>query len=229
MKSHETSSVTITNTYEPQPDTKVGSLIITKVVNGGGSEAQSKTYSFTVTGPNGYSAPVTITGPGSARLDGLAVGEYTVTEDREGAVIGGYTLTVTEDGTPASVTENGTANVTITNTYTTPDNPGPGPGPGPGPDPTPPRTPQLPDPNDPESPEEVTVVEEDVPRTYVKTWDPEEEEYVYVPEEDVPLADVTPETGDSSETARWAFLCLMSAAGLAVLRSVEPRKKEEAE
>ena len=172
---------------------------------------------------------MTITGPGSARLDGLAVGEYTVTEDREGAVIGGYTLTVTEDGTPASVTENGTANVTITNTYTTPDNPGPGPGPGPGPDPTPPRTPQLPDPNDPESPEEVTVVEEDVPRTYVKTWDPEEEEYVYVPEEDVPLADVTPETGDSSETARWAFLCLMSAAGLAVLRSVEPRKKEEAE
>ncbi len=227
VKSHETSSVTITNTYEPQPDTKVGSLIITKVVNGGGSEAQSKTYSFTVTGPNGYSAPVTITGPGSARLDGLAVGEYTVTEDREGAVIGGYTLTVTEDGTPASVTENGTANVT--NTYTPPDNPGPGPGPGPGPDPTPPRTPQLPDPNDPESPEEVTVVEEDVPRTYVKTWDPEEEEYVYVPEEDVPLADVTPETGDSSETARWAFLCLMSAAGLAVLRSVEPRKKEEAE
>ena len=149
---------------------------------------------------------------------GLSADE-TWTVDEVG--VPGYTSVKTQDGSV----------VTITNTPTTPppDNPPPPGNPPRNPPGTPPRVPELPDPNIPGAPEEVTVVDEDVPLTYVKTWDPEEEEYVYVPEEDVPLADVTPETGDSSETARWAFLCLMSAAGLAVLRSVEPRKKEEAE
>ena len=127
------------------------------------------------------------------------------------------------DGYTSSKTQDGNV-VTITNTPTAPPPPGNPPRNPPG---TPPRVPELPDPNIPGAPEEVTVVDEDVPLTYVKTWDPEEEEYVYVPEEEVPLADVTPETGDTTASALWTALCLTSAAGLCALHITRPRKKEE--
>ncbi len=50
-----------------------------------------------------------------------------------------------------------------------------------------PELPELPDPNDPDSPDRVIIVEEGVPKTYVKMWDPEQQMFVYIPEEDVPL------------------------------------------
>ena len=73
----------------------------------------------------------------------------------------------------------------------------------------------------------VTIMEEDVPRTYVKIWDPEKEEYVYIPEEEVPRADATPETGDNHLTALWLTLCLSSMAGLWALYAAKRRKKDE--
>lgn len=303
------SSPEFTNTYEG------GKLTIKKVVSGGGSEAQSKEYCFTVTGPNDYSQIVKISGANgwAQTLTGLTPGVYTVKEDD--ASISGYNWTATGSGVvTANVEAKKTAEVTITNTYDTqtitttlevikvwnddnsPARPGsilvslsnsqgiqgyatlsdannwrhewtgldasetwtadevgvpdgytssktqdgnvvtitntptapPPPGNPPrNPPGTPPRVPELPDPNIPGAPEEVTVVDEDVPLTYVKTWDPEEEEYVYVPEEEVPLADVTPETGDNTASALWTALCLTSAAGLCALHITRPRKKEE--
>jgi hypothetical protein len=35
-------------------------------------------------------------------------------------------------------------------------------------------------------------MEDNVPQTYIKTWDPENEEYVYLPEEPAPLASFIP-------------------------------------
>ncbi len=107
------SSVTITNTYKYSPNT--GSLTIAKAVVGGGDEATSKVYTFDVTGPNDYSKTVAITGNTSVTLTGLALGTYTVTE--RDANIEGYKLDTTVEGN-ATVTAGGTAEVTVTNTYT---------------------------------------------------------------------------------------------------------------
>jgi LPXTG-motif cell wall-anchored protein len=95
-----------------------GSLKITKVLNSDApSSAASKVYSFTVTGPNGYDNTVTITGAGSKTIGSLLTGEYKVTEKNAG--IGGYVLNIaysTTDG-KATVTKDGTADVTVTNSY----------------------------------------------------------------------------------------------------------------
>lgn len=96
-----------------------GSLTITKALSGGGGEAQNKTYSFTVTGPGGYSRTVTVTGAGSTTLNGLTPGTYTAAEDQAGAAISGYTLSVSGSGSAVTVAAGGAASVTITNTYTT--------------------------------------------------------------------------------------------------------------
>ncbi len=105
-------NATITNTYH-----KLGSLKIVKSVVGGGDEAANKTFTFTVTGPDGYNETVTIIGEGEEVLENLVPGEYTVTEDKTSAQINGYTLAVTGEG-KATVSAEDVANVTIVNTYT---------------------------------------------------------------------------------------------------------------
>ena len=65
----------------------------------------------------------------------------------------------------------------------------------------------------------MTILEDDVPTTYVKVPDPEnEEEFVYIPEDDVPLFGFEiPETGDSGRTVLWAALSAVSLTGIVVL------------
>ena len=88
-------------------------------------------------------------------------------------------------------------------------------------DPTPPPT--LPDPNDPDSPEEITIEEDGVPKTYKKVWDEEKEEYVYILEEDVPLADRTsPQTGETGLSG--ITLTAAAAAVLAVSGAEEDKE-----
>lgn len=71
-------------------------------------------FLFNVTGPNGFSRQVVITGNGSVTLTGLRIGEYTVTEDTSWSWR--YT---TENGTQtANITaENTSAKITVTNNY----------------------------------------------------------------------------------------------------------------
>ncbi|MDE7010555.1 MAG: LPXTG cell wall anchor domain-containing protein [Oscillospiraceae bacterium] len=200
-----------------QTEEETGELILRKVVSGGPANAADKTFTFTVTG-EGYHETVTITGSGTARLEGLPVGEYTVTEDRAGAEADGYTLTVTGEGT-VEVTVGGEAEATITNTYEEPEEPE---------KPEEPEEPELPDPNDPDSPETVTIVEDDVPKTYVKVWDPETEQFMYIPEDEVPLFGFeTPETGDNSQRMILAGLCALSLSGIAGLIVTKRRNKKE--
>ncbi len=77
-------------------------------------------------------------------------------------------------------------------------------------------------------------MEDNVPQTYIKTWDPENEEYVYLPEEPAPLAsfipastplarlDMTPKTDDSGHPWLWIELCFAAILGTGLLK---PRKK----
>ena len=64
----DTAETTVTNTYTLQ----TGSLKITKALGANAPEsATSKTYTFTVTGPNNYSKTVTIEGAGEEKIEGL--------------------------------------------------------------------------------------------------------------------------------------------------------------
>ena len=222
VEAGKTAETVFTNTYEPQRQTETGSLTITKVVSGGGSAAAEKVYTFIVTGPNGYRAEVTVTGSGSYTLSGLALGSYTVTE--QDASIAGYTWSVSGNNVTVEVTANQTAQVTVTNTYTTPDNPG---GPGRTPPPTPPRTPETPEPEVPdpevpraEPPEETEVEEPNVPLSNV----PEEE--VEIPEPEVPLDDA-PQTGDTSRMGLWLLTAAMSCAGFLWLSLTGKKRDDE--
>lgn len=90
---------------------------------------------------------------------------------------------------------------------------------------TPPTNPQLPDPNDPDSPEEITIEEDGVPKTYIKVWDPEEEEFIYILDDEVPLANRnSPQTGVDGQDGT-ALMALMATAfgvgGAAVLRKTK--------
>jgi uncharacterized surface anchored protein len=107
-------SLGITNTYT---NNKTGSLMIVKTSAGATTPAGTV---FTITGPNGYSKTVTysqFTG-GRYTLTDLVPGTYTVTENRDSAVIVSYALTVTGDGAAAAVTAGKTTTVGIINTYT---------------------------------------------------------------------------------------------------------------
>ena len=88
------------------------------------------------------------------------------------------------------------------------------------------ETGQLPDPNDPDSPESVVIMEEGVPRTYLKVWNPEEETWVYLPEDEVPLAWLLPPTSDESRDILWVLLYLTSLGGIAVLVWTEWWRRE---
>ena len=108
------------NIINTKDDTPRGSLKVVKKVagalNGDSEEIQNKVFTFTVTGPNGYSGTVTVIGEGeSAPLENLIPGEYTVTE--QGADVDGYTCEVTGEGT-VTVEANVTATAEVTNTYT---------------------------------------------------------------------------------------------------------------
>ena len=119
--------VTVKNTYTEKP----GSLTINKIIEGGEADASGKVYSFIVTGPDaskgktygGVSfdasgrAVVTITGAGSMTIANLPAGVYKVTEDKNGAALDGYTLTVTGEGS-ITIPKDGSAAMTVTNTYT---------------------------------------------------------------------------------------------------------------
>lgn len=210
----DAAAAVFTNT---QTEEETGDLILRKVISGGPENAADKTFTFTVIG-EGYRETVTITGSGTARLERLPVGEYTVTEDRAGAEADGYTLTIAGEGT-VEVTVGGEAEATITNTYEEPEEPE---------KPEEPEEPELPDPNDPESPETITITEEDVPKTYVKVWDPETEEFIYIPEDEVPLFGFDmPETGDNSQRMILAGLCALSLSGIAGLIVINRRNKKE--
>ena len=74
---------------------------------------------FTITGPNNYSKTVKYSEfkNGKYTLENLPVGDYTVTEDADGAKVAGYTLSVTGSGATAKVEKGKTAEAKITNTY----------------------------------------------------------------------------------------------------------------
>lgn len=84
----------------------------------------------------------------------------------------------------------------------------------------------LPDPNDPESPEQITILEDGVPKTYMKRWDPETEEWIYIPEDEPPLAALDlPKTGDNSRSVLWAVLASVSLCGLVILSFFSRKRK----
>ena len=113
------------NAYRRQ----LGSLKLTKTVEGGPASAQTQTYTFTITGPedaNGiYSgeeftkgvATVTISGAGEKLIENLPTGSYTV--DEQDASIDNWTWNDPDDVT-GTVENKATAEVTIANTYTEP-------------------------------------------------------------------------------------------------------------
>ena len=107
--------------------------------------------------------------------------------------------------------------------------------------PTEPTTPQhpewgdlptkLPYPVTADSPDEITILEDGVPTTYVKMWDPETEEFIYIPEDEVPLTSAEPEepigdapaTGDNAPVTAMLLLLAASAAGLRVVMRKEEK------
>lgn len=90
---------------------------------------------------------------------------------------------------------------------------------------------KLPYPVTADSPDEITILEDGVPTTYVKMWDPEMEEFIYIPEDEVPLTSAEPEeligdapaTGDNAPVTAMLLLLAASAAGLRVVT----RKEEQ--
>ena len=110
-------TTTFTNTYTA-PAPVLGSLKIEKILGADApASAASKTYHFTVSGPNGYTANVEIQGTGSKELTGLELGIYTVTEDKDDAEIDGYTLSVSNSGVSIELTDDTQKTVSITNNY----------------------------------------------------------------------------------------------------------------
>ena len=85
---------------------------------------------------------------------------------------------------------------------------------------------ELPDPNDPDSPDEITIWEDGVPKTYMKVWDPESESWIYIPEEQVPLWNKVPQTGDEGRTVLWAALAAASLCGSAALVLWSKKRKK---
>ena len=107
------------NTYEDTTPV-TGSLEIVKVLKGDYPDsAAAKTFKFIVTGPSYPNGTVvTIKGEGSVVLVDLIPGDYTVTEDVDGAAFENYSLKVTGSGAAVTVVAGKTAECEIVNTYT---------------------------------------------------------------------------------------------------------------
>ena len=84
---------------------------------------------------------------------------------------------------------------------------------------------ELPDPNDPDSPDRITILEDGVPKTYVKVWDFDNQEWIYIPEEEVPLWKTSPQTADGNIPGFWFVLAAGSAGGIILLRSTSKKKR----
>ncbi len=87
---------------------------------------------------------------------------------------------------------------------------------------------EFPDPNDPDSPERIIIVEDGVPRAYVKVWDPEQQTFLYIPEEDVPLFGL-PKTGHTGKrTMGWIlWFAILGCVGEEMVYSSRKRRKKE--
>jgi hypothetical protein len=102
---------------------------------------------------------------------------------------------------------------------------------------------ELPDPNDPDAPNFVTIIEDGVPLTFMKTEDPETGEMIYVLIEDEPVpeaydpqyidedttnADGSPHTGDETNNTPWIVLVSAAAVGLlgCVAYLLIPKKRQ---
>ena len=117
-----TATITVTNTYS----STVGDLVVKKAFGEGSdltganlTEAQKKAITFTVEGPNNYTASRTYDqfDNGAWTLNNLVPGKYTVTETN--ANVEGYTLTTeySVTGGKTTVAAGETAEVTVTNSY----------------------------------------------------------------------------------------------------------------
>ena len=113
VKSGETTTVSITNTYSKE----VGSLEIEKTTSG--DVATPTDTTFTIAGPNNYSNTVKYSEFTDEKLtlENLPVGDYTVTENTDSAKVANYTLNVTGNGGTAKIAKGETATVKITNEY----------------------------------------------------------------------------------------------------------------
>ena len=199
----ETAAAVFTNKAdENDEEPEYGSLTVSKtVVNRSGEltdalRSQQFTFTVNLTYPDGTTETRTFTlsHGGSETIGDLPDGTtYTVTE----ANVEGYVSSGTVTGT---IEADQTKTAAFSNTTWT----------------------ELPDPNDPDSPDEVTIIEDGVPKTYEKVWDDEEEEWVYIDEDYVPLV---PATGDPFSV--WPCVAVLSAAGLFCLLVIAPKKSKQ--
>ena len=116
----EAKDYTITNTYTAPAEEK-GSLIVKKSWSGNLPEASRPDVSFTVTGPDNYSATKKLSGfeNGSWSLADLKLGEYTVTESGEGVTGYDVVTSYSVSGGKATLSkDNKSAEVVVTNSYT---------------------------------------------------------------------------------------------------------------
>ena len=222
---------TFTNTVTPdKPLPQPGSLTVGKQAVGPAPAGAEYTFTVTLTYPDGREETRTLTMPaGETRtINDLPEGTtYTVEEVIPTGVSRieyNYSDGNNADGASnrGVISAPGEADsVTVTNYYPTPETPTPE---NPGDDNPGGDEPDLPNPNDPESPDEVTIVDEGVPLTYVKVYEPETEEYVYLPEDEIPLSYMDiPRTGDESGTGWLALLSVLSLLGLAFLIVKKPK------
>lgn len=127
---------------------------------------------------------------------------------------------VTQGQTPSETTPAGTTPAESQSTgETPPENPE---------NPDTPVVTEFPDPNDPDSPERIIIVEDGVPRAYVKVWDPEQQTFLYIPEEDVPLFGL-PKTGHTGKrTMGWIlWFAILGCVGEEMVYSSRKRRKKE--
>jgi len=111
LMANQPEEVEITNTYN---SLGFSSLKVSKYVNGDTSGITMPAFSITLTGPLGYTNPVSIVENGSYTFNNLLPGTYTVTENRTGlnsrwAVVSPVDVQVVADQAHTA---------TITNTYT---------------------------------------------------------------------------------------------------------------
>ena len=110
----------MTNTYTRE----TGKLVIIKKLGDESDEVEiPEGTTFKIEGPEDYDGPESVTyaefADGKYEIE-VPTGDYTVTEDTESAEIENYTLESESDPSDGKVTveEDGTAEVTVTNTYT---------------------------------------------------------------------------------------------------------------